>query len=455
MTIINNALSGAQAAQAALSVASQNIANVMTEGYTRQGVLMSSVVARGAGMGGDGVEVPSLIRFSDSYKSQQLWQAAASQARYATVQPYMTQLEQVMGDDGSSINNGLDGYFAALNAASVEPNSNPLRQQVITAAEALAQRFNNMTQVLTNQRASVAQQRTTVAAQINTTTAGIAELNRKIALAQGAGLSSSELIDARDLQIDKLSAMVALNVVDQPDGTRSLMLKGGQPLVIGSTASTLVMQGNPDGSQSIHLDFASQRFEVRERNLGGQLGGLDHFENEVLLPLRQSIGDMASAVADEFNAVFAAGYAPDGSPGVPLFRFDASSGVGTLAVHDVTASQLAFSASPTEPGNNANLLALIGLKDLEITVASLGLVRLGDANTQLVGKLGMDSQQNEASLSTARTVRNQATESWKSTSGVNTDEEAVNLMQYQQMYQANLKVMAVANELFDSMLASF
>jgi len=50
-------------------------------------------------------------------------------------------------------------------------------------------------------------------------------------------------------------------------------------------------------------------------------------------------------------------------------------------------------------------------------------------------------------------VRNQAEESWKSTSGVNTDEEAINLMQYQQMYQANMKVIAVANELFDSTLA--
>jgi flagellar hook-associated protein 1 FlgK len=78
---------------------------------------------------------------------------------------------------------------------------------------------------------------------------------------------------------------------------------------------------------------------------------------------------------------------------------------------------------------------------------------VADASTQLVAKLGMDSQQNQAAMSTAQTVRNQAEESWKSTSGVNTDEEAINLMQYQQMYQANMKVIAVANELFNSTLA--
>lgn len=78
---------------------------------------------------------------------------------------------------------------------------------------------------------------------------------------------------------------------------------------------------------------------------------------------------------------------------------------------------------------------------------------LGDAYTQLTSRLAMGSQQNQASLSTAQTVRNQAESSWKSTSGVNQDEEAINLMQYQQMYQANMKVIAVANELFDSTLS--
>jgi flagellar hook-associated protein 1 FlgK len=82
-------------------------------------------------------------------------------------------------------------------------------------------------------------------------------------------------------------------------------------------------------------------------------------------------------------------------------------------------------------------------------------VSLADAVTQLVAQVGMQSQQNTAALATAQTVRNQAEENWKSTSGVNLDEEAANLIQFQQMYQANMKVIAVANELFDSTLAAF
>src|SRR5690606_8954247 len=106
MSIIHNALSGALAAQAALATTSQNVANAMTPGYTRQGVLLASVAPyqSGALSAGAGVKVPALLRFSDGYKSLQLWSAASELGQRTTAQPYFTQLEQVMGDEASGIN---------------------------------------------------------------------------------------------------------------------------------------------------------------------------------------------------------------------------------------------------------------------------------------------------------------------------------------------------------------
>jgi len=462
MSIINNALTGAHAAQIALNTTSQNIANVMTPGYTRQGTLLVSQRATQAGQvsPGDGVKVPSLIRFSDGYKSLQMWQAASELSQRSIPQPYLTQLEQVMGDDTSSINNGLDGFFGALNAASVEPTSMPLRQQVIMSAQALAQRFSGLNQVLSNQQTSISQQRISTVEQINTVSTSVADLNHDIAIAQATGTNASSLIDARDQKIDELASLVAVQVVDQPDGSRSVSMREGQPLVVGGRASTLSIETNPDGSQTLKLAFASEAFTITSNRLGGQLGGLDDFERNVLSPLRQSVTDLASAVADKVNTQLAAGYTLGGAsptpapPNGPLFQFDSSGSTGVLSVLDgVLAADLAFSSDATKPGNSDNLLAVIALKGQPITVGSLGSVLMGDANTQLIGQVAMQSQQNQASLATAGTVRNQAEESWKSTSGVNKDEEAVSLMQYQQMYQANLKVIAVANELFDSTLA--
>lgn len=456
MSIIHNALSGALAAQAALAATSQNVANVMTPGYTRQGVLLASVAPRqtGALSAGSGVTVPALLRFSDNYKSLQLWSAASELGQRTAAQPYFTQLEQVMGDEESGINSGLDAFFGALNAASVDPTSSPLRQQIITAADSLAQRFNSLTQVLSNQRQAIVQQRQTVISQINTLAADIAELNREIAATQGSGVNPSPLIDARDNKIDELASLVALQIVEQADGTRSISLRGGQPLVVGARAATMTATTNPDGSQTLRVGFASETFTLPVGGLGGELGGLQDYESRTLDPMIRAVNDMAEQLADAVNTQLAAGFAPDGTAGTPLFEFDASTAIGTLRVRPgVLGSELAFSSDPDASGNSDNLLALIELRKQPVTLSGLGPVLLADASTQLVAKLGMDSQQNQAAMNTAQTVRNQAEESWKSTSGVNTDEEAINLMQYQQMYQANMKVIAVANELFDSTLA--
>lgn len=456
MSTINIALSGALAAQAALNATSQNVANVMTKGYTRQGVDLTSLqpLQSGAISAGNGVEVSSLIRYSDDYKNHQLWKSSSRLAQYDVGQAYLTQLEQVMGDTQSGLDSGLDGFFTALNAASVEPTSTPLRQQVITSADALAERFNSLNQVIANQRSSVHLQRTSVVEQINSLSSSIALLNKQIAASNATGVSASGLIDARNLKVDSLSGLVSVQVVEQPDGSNNVSLASGQPLVVGSISGNMVANEGVTGEQTVSLSFAKEQFTLSSSGQGGQLGGLDDLEQKVLLPMKQSITDMASAVATRVNAQFQAGYATDGSAGAALFSFDASSATGMLKVSpSLTAAQLGFSSDATLPGDSGNLLKVIALAKQNVSVTSLGSVSLSDAATQLVGRLGMLSQQNKASLSTAQTVRDQSEESWKSTSGVNKEEEAINLLQYQQMYQSNMKVISVANTLFDATLS--
>lgn len=457
MSIIHNGLSGVLAAQAALQTTSQNVANVMTPGYTRQGVLLAAVQPRQTGLlsAGSGVTVATLLRFSDGYKLQQMWSAASDLAQHSTVQPYLTQIEQVMSIDGSGIDNGLDAFFAALNAASVDPTSNPLRQQVITSAQALAQQFNSLGQVLLNQLSSVMQQRRAITEQVSSLAADIAALNQQIMDARAKGINASGLIDTRDHKIDELASLVALQVVEQADGSRSVSLRDGQPLVIGSTAATMSVQTQPDGTQLLGVRFARETFTLTGEGLGGQLGGLYDLENEVLRPMMQARAEMAEHLATRVNDVLAAGYTPAGAPGQPLFEFDATGAMGgTLSVRPgVVPEDLAFSSDPAASGDSTNLLELIALRNEPVNLTLLGSVTLSDAITQLVGRIGMQSQQNQAALDTAEIVRNQAEESWKSSSGVNTDEEAINLVQYQHMYQVNMRVIAVANELFEATLA--
>jgi flagellar hook-associated protein 1 FlgK len=454
MSLINIALTGSQAAQAGLNATSQNIANVATPGYTRQSPLFVAMQTNnGVRASAAGVAVPALIRFSDAYQSQQLWRSNSDLSQHSSAQPYLTQLEQVMGDDTSSISSGLDGFLSALNAATVEPTSTPLRQQVVTAASALGQRFDSLSEVLANQLTSIHQQRTSTVDQVNSLASDIAGLNAKISAAQAIGAQNSALVDARDQKIDSLAQLAGLQVVDQPDGSRDVSLRSGQPLVIGSVPAKMAVQANANGSQTLTLAFARESFVVSPTGIGGQLGGLEDTEDNVIVPLRQDITDIAGQIASQVNGLLGAGYDLNGNPGTPLFAFNPNSTTGMLTVAPgVTAAGLGFSSNATDPGNSDQLLGLVDLGNQTITVGSLGSVLLGDADTQLVGKLGTASQQNQAAQGTAQTVRDQAEENWKSTSGVNSDEEAVNLVQYQQMYQANMKVISVANTLFDATL---
>jgi flagellar hook-associated protein 1 FlgK len=453
MSILNNALTGALASQLALSSSSQNIANLQTKGYTRQQALLSAVgPSAGSVQAGNGVRVSALLRFSDSYKTQQLWRAASDLGERSQTQPYMTQLEQVMGDDQTSLSNGVDQFFAALNAvAGVDPTSTPLRQQVVTTAGLLAQRFNSLNNAYIAQLQSVRQQRSAIVDSANSAIAAIATLNTRIASANAVGTNVSSLIDQRDQAIDGLANQMGLEVSDQPDGTRNVSLKTGQALVLGGLAGKLSVSGG--AAQTFSLAFAGSTFDLDVTRASGQLGGLSTYEKDVLLPMQNNVAEMAQQIADKVNTQLAAGFTMDNKPGKPLFVYNTGGSSSMLQVASgFQTADLAFS-SDDKPGDTGNLQKLVDIKNQALSLTGLGSVLLSDTDTQLVGQLAVNSQQNKGALDTAQTMRDQALSDWQSTSGVNQDEEAVNLVEYQNMYQANMKVMSVANALFDATLA--
>ncbi|MXR35836.1 flagellar hook-associated protein FlgK [Craterilacuibacter sinensis] len=453
MRMTSNALSGASAAQAALNTISQNISNVMTPGYSRQGVVLSPLAAASGDRlsAGSGVDVLAIRRYSDTYKNLQMWQAQSQQGQLAASREYFQQLEQVMGSSGTSLSAGLDKFYAALNAVSVEPASLPLRQQVISEADALVRRSDNLNRVFAVQLASVGEQRAAVVGQINLLSQQVAQLNQKVAAAEAMSSNVAGLLDERDRQIDALAKLVDVRVTTLGDGSKSISLPGGAPLVVGDTAAALSVEPQQDGSQRLTLQFANERFVLSDERAGGTLGGLGDYEKNVLRPQLTAVKSLMGQLATRTNEVLAGGFDLQGNQGKPLFIIGASDGAVSLA--PLTAEELAFSSVAGTPANSGNLNALIAIREEKVDVAALGKVSFGDAYAQLVGQLAIASQQNKASLETAKAVRAEAESAWKSASGVNSDEEAVNLIEFQKMYQANMKVIAVAGELFDSTLA--
>lgn len=450
--------SGVRATQIALTATGQNIANVNTPGFSRLTPEQHSLSGQTATSIGGGVQVTSIRRLSSDFHNQQLWRAGTDKSYFSTNQQYLTALEGLIDSEGSSVSVGLDNFFAALSEASSTPESIALRQQIIGEAKQLAQRFNGLNNNIGTQLNALKGQRVAMTSEINGLSGNIAELNKQIREMETTGRDTATLRDYRENMVKELSQYAGIRVQEAPDGTLDVSLANGQPLVAGITAGQLKINENVAGVQEMTLVFAKTTFPLNQDGMGGALGSLYDMENGALRPAQQDLHDMAGALAKMVNDTLAAGYDLKGESGEPLFAHNQNSISGMLMVNDLSPEELAFSSDGQsgtgEVGNNQNLLALLELKSAKVNVAGSE-VPLNDAYAGLVGRVASTSRQNQADLSAAQTVSDQAQAQRDSVSAVNLYEEAVNLMAYEQAYQANMKVISTSNDLFNAVLAMF
>lgn len=446
--------SGVRASQIALSATGQNIANVNTPGFSRLAPELHSLGGQTASSIGGGVQVSSIRRLSNDFQNQQLWRASTEKNYYGTSQQYLTALEGLLDSEGSSVSVGLDNFYAALSEASSTPESIALRQQILSEAKQLAQRFNGLNANIDTQLGALEGQRVAMVSEINGLSSNIAELNAQILEMESSGRDTATLRDYRENLIKDLSQYAGIRVQEAADGSLGVSLVNGQPLVAGTTAGQLQVSENLAGEQELTLVFAKTSFPLIQDGLGGSLGALYDMEYGALRPAQDDLHAMAGALAQAVNGTLAGGFDLNGNPGQPLFVYNPASTSGMLAVGTLSTQELALSSVAGEVGNNQTLLALLGTKTTSVTVGG-DAVPLNDAYAGLVGRIASASRQNQADHAAATTVAEQAQAQRDSVSAVNLDEEAVNLMAYEQAYQANMKVISTSNELFNAVLAMF
>ena len=453
MKLINIAYTGAQAAQSQLNTTAMNTANAYTPGYSRQRVEVSALGGYGMSAG-SGVEVTGIRRISDQYLVTQLWRANSENGYYSMGQQYVGALEQIIGSESTGLGYGLDKFFASLNSATTTPENRALREQVINEANAMATRFNSINNFINTQKDSINSQRNATLDSINSMSSNISEFNRQISELEAKGHNASTLRDERDQMVNELSTMVDVRVNETSDGSYTVALPDGQPLVSGRNASTLKMGVDGNGQPALQLTFSGTTFGVN-MSTGGQLGALHDYEVGTLGEMQATVTSMAKTIADTFNDQLAQGYDLNGNPGKPLFVFDPNNPKGMLQITDISSDELAFSDVAGENGNGKNLQALIGIKNQTMNIDGLGNMSLNEASAAIVSKVGIASRQNQVELRAASAVLFEAQSQRDGLSAVNLDEEAVNLLTYTKAYQSNLKVMATGDQIFSDLLALF
>ena len=299
---LNIAYTGLLASNAAMNTTSNNIANVQTEGYSRQQVTQQASnalrVFQTYGCAGAGVETLAIERIRDEFYDGRFWDNNAQLGEYDMKQYYMQQLETYFDDDGKST--GFKTIFdqlmiTGMQALLKDPNSATAKSQFVGYAGALTEYFNGMAGNLEKVQKDINQEIKLKVDQINSLAGEIASLNKQINTIELAGTKANELRDRRTLLIDELSKIVDVEVKETPiidannenreTGANRYMAKiaGGQMLVDGSdynglecvarTSYEKVNQTDIDGLYEVYW-ADGQKFNLYNASMGGDLAGL-------------------------------------------------------------------------------------------------------------------------------------------------------------------------------------
>ncbi|MDA8498708.1 MULTISPECIES: flagellar hook-associated protein FlgK [unclassified Citrobacter] len=326
-SLINNAMSGLSAAQAALNTASNNISSYNVAGYTRQTTIMAqanSTLGAG-GWVGNGVYVSGVQREYDSFITNQLRAAQNQSSGLTTRYEQMSKIDNLLASKTSSISTSMQGFFTSLQTLVSNAEDPAARQALIGKADGLVNQFRTTDQYLRDQDKQVNIAIKASVDQINNYSKQIASLNDQISrlTGVGAGASPNDLLDQRDQLVSELNKIVGVEVSIQDGGTYNVTMANGYSLVQGSNARQLAAvpsSDDPSRTTVAYVDGVAGEVAIPEKLITtGSLGGLLTFRSQELDQTRNTLGQLALAFADAFNTQHKEGFDANGDPGKNFF----------------------------------------------------------------------------------------------------------------------------------------
>lgn len=436
--LISIARSGANAARIALDVTAQNIANAGTEGYVRRTASMAEV--SGSGMlytqkdvSLHGVRVSGIVRNVDAFRSAEVRRTGSDLARanaeIGALGNVQTAIEQ------ADISGNIAGFTAALQGLKADPTNGGLRAVAMESARRLADSLNIAAAGLDSARSAVQSDAADGVAKLNGLAADLDKINTRLHRAADGSSDQAALLDKRDSILKSMSEVAGVSVAFGPHKTATVSL-GGVSLVDANGAGTVSAAIGAGGDLEFAVDGTA--VTVAAGSLAGFAQGLGQINSA-----RAELDDIANAVIGAVNGAQANGVALDGSAGQPLF---AGTGAGDIRLTITDGSALATAPAGSAAGSRdiGNLDAIISAfdasgakRDFDSLLSGVSAAIAGRSVTR--DALAVIADGAEGALATQ--------------AGVSLDDEAANLLRFQQAFQASGRIMQVASDLFDSILS--
>ncbi len=307
-------ISGLIAAQKALDVIGNNIANAATEGYHRQRIELSPSLAvrEGSMIFGRGVDVESVTRMIDGLLEQEILRQRSSLGQVDRELVTLQTVESVLGElstEDGGLNAAIDKFFTSLADLSAHPGDVIWQNQLVSDADAMAGQFRALGDFLTRLETQIRLETENVVDSINTLAGQIAELNSRIQGIEVGGGSANNLRDERDKLISDMAGLIGLETQNRPYGVVDVIV-AGIPVVMG--AFTVELEAGLDENAKLGIsvkDAATYYTDIT----GGKIGGLFSLKNELVSGVHDDLNSLASTIIQQINQYHVQGVGSEGT----------------------------------------------------------------------------------------------------------------------------------------------
>jgi flagellar hook-associated protein 1 len=317
--ILNIGSSALQAYQRSLTTIGHNIANSETEGYSRQRVDYATRIPSQLGDSwlGSGVKVTQVERQYDQFLAGSVRSSLSATTHMETYYTNASRLDNLLADADTGLDPSIQDMFSAIQTVADDPTSIAARNVLLAETRSMVDRFHGLNSQIDESRRQLNNELSSNVSEINSLAQNLADVNAQIISSTG---SPNDLLDQRDLLLNKMSELVGISTVEQADGAINVFAGKGQALVIGSVAATLSTAIGTDGSNlEIQYSSGGGSQEITDYLTGGSVGGLLSFRSEILDASQNKLGLVALGIVDELNTQHQLGMDLDGNLGGLMF----------------------------------------------------------------------------------------------------------------------------------------
>ena len=439
--LLTIARSGAKAARIALDVTAQNIANASTEGYVRRTATMSEVSSTGYfGQTSDvslsGVRVSQVVRNADAFRQSEVRRTGSDTARADAEVTGLSNVETAL--EQSNVYDSITSFESTLQKLKEDPSDSSLRASVVESARTMTNTFQIASEQLDAVGNGLHFEANAGVTEVNRLAQELARTNVRLARASDASSDQTSLLDQRDNLLQQMSQYGDIATTFASDGTVKVQIGGasGPAIVDGGTTDALTAATAADGT----ITFSTASGASVSLS-GGSLAG-QNLALGKLSQLHSDLDALAANIVTTVNGVQTGGADVDGNPGAAMF-----SGTDAASFSLVLTSGSQIATAPAGAAANSldttNLDALRTALDTADPAGKMDSI-LFDISSTVSGRT--------VTRDTLKTISDSAKTTLAAQAGVDLDTEAVNLVRYQQAFQASGRVMQVASNIFDTLI---